>query len=60
VQSSDVVVANEGNDAADDILDRSLKLHDITNAVSDEMMVVSHRVVTAVKESLRTLPPPLP
>jgi hypothetical protein len=60
VQSSDVVVANEGNDVTDDILDRSLKLHDITNSVSDEMMVVSHRVVTAVKESLRTLPPPLP
>ena len=35
-------------------------MHDITNAVFDEMFVVSHRVVTAVKESLRTLPLPPP
>ena len=56
VQSSDIYVANEGE--ADDILDGSLKMHDITNEVSDEMMVASDRVVTAVKEALRTLPPP--
>ena len=60
VQSSDVVVAKEGNNTADDILVVSLKMHDITKAVLDEMLVVSHRVVTAVKECLRTLPPPPP
>ena len=58
VQSSDIYVANEGE--ADDILDGSLKMHDITNEVSDEMMVASDRVVTAVKEALRLLPPPPP
>jgi hypothetical protein len=56
MRGSDVVVAPESKN--DDILDGALKLHDITDAVSAEKLLVSTTVIEAVKESLRNRPPP--